>query len=68
MCGGQIGRLFQNSGSIFGVKFKGVREQQQDQASAEQTEKDNAQASVKKRRASEVLSSTDGDKKSTLGG
>ena len=75
MCGGSFGRLFQNSGRIFGLDIKGTRERAKEQAEQAQSEVDgkqakeeNAAVAVRKRRASEVLSATDNGKKTTLGG
>ena len=73
MCGGSFGRLFQNSGKIFGLDVVGTKERAANKAAenspeAQQSKQDNAQAAMKKRRASEVLSGTDSNKKSTLGG
>ncbi|WP_156189018.1 hypothetical protein [Acinetobacter indicus] len=82
MCGGSFGRLFQNSGRIFGLNIKGTRERAKEQAErakeqaekaqsevdGKQTKEENAAVAVRKRRASEVLSATDNGKKTTLGG
>ncbi|WP_104499150.1 hypothetical protein [Acinetobacter indicus] len=75
MCGGSFGRLFQNSGRIFGLDIKGTRERAKEQAEqaqsevdGKQTKEENAAVAVRKRRASEVLSATDNGKKTTLGG
>ncbi len=69
MCGGSFGRLFQNSGKIFGLDIVGTKERAaKNSPEAQQSRQDNAQAAMKKRRASEVLSAGDSNKKSTLGG
>lgn len=75
MCGGSIGRLFQNSGKIFGLDIKGTRERAKEQAEkaqsevdGKQTKEENAAVAVRKRRTSDVLSATDNGKKTTLGG
>ena len=74
MCGGSIGKLFQkNSGKIFGLDIVGTIERAANKAAenspeAQQTKDDNAaQAVRKKKRLSEVLSSSE-NKKTTLGG
>ncbi|WP_180138997.1 hypothetical protein [Acinetobacter sp. YH12043] len=63
--------MFQNSGRNFGLsreRAKELVEQAQSGVDGKQTKEENAAVAARKRRASDVLSAADTNKKSTLGG
>lgn len=70
MCGGKLRGLFGGGIKDFGKNFQNYAKDQaaENSPEAQQSKQDNAQAAMKKRRASEVLSAGDSNKKSTLGG
>ena len=70
MCGGKLRGLFEGGIKDFGKNLQNYSKDQaaENSPEAKQSKQDNAQAAMKKRRASEVLSAGDSNKKSTLGG
>ncbi|MFV5507413.1 hypothetical protein [Acinetobacter sp. 197] len=70
MCGGKLRGLFGGGIKDFGKNLQNYSKDQaaENSPEAKQSKQDNAQAAMKKRRASEVLSAGDSNKKSTLGG